>query len=125
MYEVFTMYRILMRKVFRKGSERMKIKIDVGELGARVKFERLQDCAKWLAVKTSYVITKKKNLFHYTEYTYTISRQRTIPFCAITFYIPYEIRTSSTVEKVLYRRVRHGVVNLESRAKKKTCLETG
>lgn len=124
MYEVFIMYRILMRKVFRNASERMKIKMDVGEIGSRVKFGGVQDCAKWQAVKTSYVITKKKNLLHYTEYTYTISRQRTMPFCAITFYIPYEIRTSSTVEKVLYRRVRHGVVNLESRAKKNTYRET-
>jgi hypothetical protein len=37
--------------------------MDVGELGARVRFEVAQDCAKWRAVKTADVITKKKTVF--------------------------------------------------------------
>lgn len=98
--------------------------MDVGELGARVKFEGAQDCAKWRVVKTADVITKKKTLFRYTGYTYIISRQRTTPFCG-TSYIRHEIRTCSTAVRVLYRRLHNGVANLKSRARKKTCLKTG
>jgi ABC-type transport system involved in Fe-S cluster assembly fused permease/ATPase subunit len=93
--------------------------MDVGELGARVKFEVAQGCAKWLAVKTADVITKKKILFRYAGYTYTISRERTTLFCATTIYIRYEIRTCSTVVRVLYKRLHNGMGNLESSAKKK------